>query len=486
MSTVRGHRSVVADGASRAKSSKSANGHEQCFAKVVSIQIRFDRGTIVVDGRVSERNGVLWDDRTHNFRASAHRYVDVRASLSGRSGTDHVAPRLNKRTSAWLPVDLRSYQREALTAWLASGRRGIITLPTGAGKTRIAIAAAASVRLPTAVLCPTRVLLAQWVDALRSVYSGPVGVLGDGEHRLEDVTVMTFESAFRKMDAFGDRFALLVIDEAHHFGSGGRTEALELSVAPFRLGLTATVPEPGTSASVVLRELVGPVAFSMTLADLAGRALAPFEVIRLRVALSASERQEYARLITPFLELRSGLRMSGRELDFKATLKELSRTSAGRRAVQDYRRACSVASLPAKKEALTTSLIDRHRSDKMLIFAATATDARRVARENLVPAITAEIARDERDEILSRFKDGRLRCIVSARVLNEGVDVPDANVAILLGGALGVREQIQRIGRVLRPSPGKRAVVYDVATTDTVDADRADRKWRHVAAATAS
>jgi superfamily II DNA or RNA helicase len=164
----------------------------------------------------------------------------------------------------------------------------------------------------------------------------------------------------------------------------------------------------------------------------------------------------------------------------------MAKTPAGRRALAGWHRAVALATFPAEKRKLAARLVERHRGDKMLVFAALAADARAISCDNLVPAITADTRRGERDDILARFRDGPLRCIVSARVLNEGVDVPDANIAVLLGAALGVREQVQRIGRVLRPRPGKRAVVYDVATSNTIDADRSDRKWRRLAAQTLS
>jgi len=451
------------------------------------LRIRFDRGTLLLDGPLAGAlPNVVWDDRTLNFRASAHRYRELRAAVPPDVPlVDEIRPRLGRQVARWAASDLRPYQRDALIAWAGSARRGVIVLPTGAGKTRIALAAGAAVKGATAILCPTRVLVGQWVDALRSVYGGEIGVLGDGEHRIEDVTVMTFESAFRKMDALGDRFALLVVDEVHHFGSGLRVEALEASAAPFRLGLTATAPEIETPAEAVLRDVVGPTVFAMTIGDLAGSHLAEFDVVRLRVALDPDERRRYAALVRPFLELREDLRTADPFLDFEATMRAIGRTAAGKRAIADYQRATALAAFPREKRRLASTLIERHRADKTLVFAASAIDARAVACDNLVPAITAEIVRDERDDVLGRFREGRLRCIVSARVLNEGVDIPDANVAILLGGALGVREQVQRIGRVLRPSPGKRAVVYDVATSHTVDAERADRKWRKLASASA-
>jgi superfamily II DNA or RNA helicase len=448
---------------------------------------RFDRGTLIVHGPLAASwRGVIWDDRTQNYRASAHRYSSLRAEAlaAGEDLDDSLPQRWTRSAQKWAPLPLRPYQRDALTTWLGQGKRGVIVLPTGAGKTRIAVGAAAALRVPTAILCPTRVLLGQWATTLRETYGGEIGAIGDGEQRVEDLTVMTFESAFRQMDGLGDRFALLIVDEVHHFMSGLRGEALEACAAPYRLGLTATGPEPGSAGACTLENLVGPVLFAMSIGDLAGSHLATFEVVRLRVTLTRDEHEEYHRLSRPFIELRDSLLRASSIVDWEATLRAMSRTAEGQRAITSWQRAVALAMFPIKKRRLAGDLIERHRADKTLVFAARAADARTISRDNLVPAITAEIGRDEREALLGRFRDGSLRCLVSARVLNEGVDVPDANIAVLLGGSMGVREQVQRVGRVLRPCPGKRAVVYDVATDGTIDAHRSDRKWKKLAAAT--
>jgi superfamily II DNA or RNA helicase len=447
---------------------------------------RFDRGTLIVHGPCAASwQGVVWDDRTQNYRASAHRYAVLKAEAVAACEVldDPLPQRWSRSNRPWTPLPLRPYQRDALTTWLGQGKRGVIVLPTGAGKTRIAVGAAGALRVPTAILCPTRVLLGQWVTTLRETYGGEIGAVGDGEQSVEDVTVMTFESAFRQMDGLGDRFALLIVDEVHHFASGVRGEALEACAAPYRLGLTATAPELGSAGASMLANLVGPVVFAMSIGDLAGSHLATFEVVRLRVALTREEHEEYQRLSAPFIELRDNLLRAYPTIDWEATLRAMSRTAEGQRAVAGWQRAVALALFPSSKRRLAADLIERHRADKTLVFTAHAADARTLSCDNLVPAITAEIAREEREVVLARFHEGRVRCLVSARVLNEGVDVPDANVAILLGGALGVREQVQRVGRVLRPSPGKRAIVYDVATEGTIDAHRSDRKWRKLAAA---
>jgi superfamily II DNA or RNA helicase len=113
------------------------------------------------------------------------------------------------------------------------------------------------------------------------------------------------------------------------------------------------------------------------------------------------------------------------------------------------------------------------------VFTAFVENAYDVARDNLVPVVTGETSLAERREILGRFAVGRYRAVASARVLNEGIDVPDARIAIIVAGTLGPREHVQRIGRVVRPAEGKQAVVYELITADTSDERRARDRRRH-------
>ncbi len=100
----------------------------------------------------------------------------------------------------------------------------------------------------------------------------------------------------------------------------------------------------------------------------------------------------------------------------------------------------------------------------------------RVQREHLIMPITCDVGRKERDIVLERFRSGALRALVSARVLNEGLDVPDADLAIIVGSSLGEREHVQRVGRLLRPAPGKRALVYELVARRTTEVGQARRR----------
>lgn len=452
------------------------------------IVLTFDRGTLLLGGSdAGALPFVAWDARVGSFRAPAHRFGAIATyadALGGRIEGDLRAAW--KGTSR--PTDalaLRTYQRDALRSWHAFDRRGIVALPTGAGKTRVAIAAILELGVPTVVLCPTRALLSAWSAQLAEVLRDPIGAVGDGERRVERVTVMTFESAYRHLDALGHRFGLLVVDEVHHFASGARTEALEACAAPARLGLTATAPAPGSEGAARLADLVGPLVIEVAMRDLVGRHLAPLSMLRMAVRLAPDERSEYDRLVARFSVMSRSFFRQSRGADYGELLRFLASSTEGRLALKEHARACDLAFFPRAKRELVAALLERHREDRTIVFTARAEDAYRIAERELVPAITGEVRSRERERILRDFKDGRVRAIASARVLNEGIDVPDARVAILVGGMLGERELVQRIGRVLRPAPGKEAVAYEIFTADTIDERRALHRGRNAPLAVA-
>lgn len=445
-------------------------------------RVRFDRGTLELGACGLDVPQAVWDPRSETRRIAAYRFSDLigAADHGGESleGDLRTGWAIERRDCAAL--GLRAYQAQALACWTAFGRRGVVALPTGAGKTRVAIAALFDTGLPAAILCPTKALAVAWVDELRTHLAGaPIGLVGDGQRCVERVTVMTFESAYRHMDKLGDRFGLLIVDEVHHFGSGARLEALEASAAVARLGLSATAPERGSEQAARLSDLVGPVVFEMGYADLVGTHLAPVSLIKLPVQLEVDERAEYSARTRAFLEMRSTFMRLYPGADVAAMLRGLGSTFEGRRALRDRARALELACFPRAKQRLLRTLLVRHRDDRTIVFTAFAENAYAAARENLIPVIAGETAAKERQEILEAFREGRVRAIASARVLNEGIDVPEARVAVIVAGALGAREHVQRIGRVLRPGPDKHALVYELITTHTSDARRATLRAKH-------
>jgi superfamily II DNA or RNA helicase len=131
----------------------------------------------------------------------------------------------------------------------------------------------------------------------------------------------------------------------------------------------------------------------------------------------------------------------------------------------------------AKVDTLAETL-ERHREDRVIVFTAHTDLVYRLSERFLLPAITGETGASERREILSRFREGTYSRIVTANVLDEGVDVPDANVAVVLSGSGSEREFTQRLGRILRPkADGGRALLYEVVTDETAE-ERVARRRR--------
>ncbi len=428
--------------------------------------------------------GALWDPRIGLWRAPARYYAALVEEL-GRRGlgfVDEVGAH-GELSADWQPIELRPYQQAALLAWEIAERRGIVALPTGAGKTRIALAAMASTRSRTLCLVPTRVLVHQWIAELARHYRGPIGIWGDGRKDLQAVTVATFEGAYLHMAELGRHFELMVVDEVHHFGLGVRDEALDMSIAAQRLGLTATPPSDAALAR--LSGLVGDVAYELSIDDLAGTYLADFDLLLVRLGLTPEERRKYETERGVFSEFYRRFRRLNPAASWQEFSLSAAQTPEGRQALAAWYESRRCLAFTRAKQAAVGRLLEKHQQNKVLIFTADNSAAYAIARQHLVMPITCEIGRRERERALAAFRDSTLRALVSARVLNEGVDVPDADVAIIVGGTRGEREHVQRIGRLLRPAAGKRAVVYELVTLATTETRQSEVRRRGLAAAQA-
>ncbi|HEY6727789.1 MAG TPA: DEAD/DEAH box helicase, partial [Polyangiaceae bacterium] len=318
---------------------------------------------------------------------------------------------------------------------------------------------------------------------LAAWYGGPIGCWGDARRETTSVTVATFESGVRRAAELGALFELIVVDEVHHFGDKLRDEALEMSVAPMRLGLTATPPEEPTQLQR-LTDLVGPVQFELSIADLAGTYLAAYDVVVFHARLSAEEWAQYRAERAVFARTFRALQRTSPGASWSEFVAVATRTDEGRRALAAWRRTKQMEAFPEAKRTLLAELLDRHRDRRVLVFTPDNASAYEIAREHFIMPLTCDIKRKERETVLERFRKGELGALASSRVLNEGLDVPDADVAIIVGGSLGDREHIQRVGRLLRPSLGKRAVIYELVASGTSETRSSLRRRRALATRT--
>lgn len=441
------------------------------------MRIRFDRGTLVLEAEhAGEQPGALpdaaWDPELRGWRIPADRYGDLRARLAGLDVRYSDELRERAITTSWSLPALRWYQHEALARWLAGGARGVVALPTGSGKTLVALAAIARLGVATLCLVPTRVLLDQWARALSACSSHPIGRLGDGDHIVAPVTVATYASAVSWAPRIGDRFGLVIVDEAHHVGAWCPTEIFEMLVAPARLGLTATPPN---DTGALARHL-GPVVYGLSISDLAGSALADYELVTVPIDLEHDEHRRYRELRGRFAASYSAFQRKAPQAAWNEFVRDSSRTLQGRAALAAWRDYRALLAYPRGKRSALRELLARHPDSRTLVFTADNATAYAIARELLVMPITHEIRRAERNQALDGFRAGTRRVLVSSQVLDEGFDVPDADLAIVVGGTSSMRRHAQRIGRVLRPRDGKRALVYELAVSDTTEVSYVQRR----------
>ncbi len=444
--------------------------------------LTFDRGTLILHPPPRGRawlEFVTWDDRVERFRLPAARYRDLVQALSaeGTAVRDNARAFEDLELSPATELEPYPHQHEALAAWLAAGRRGVVVLPTGSGKTYLAQLAMQATPRSTMVVVPTLDLLHQWYANLEAAFPDvEVGVLGGGSRDRTPLLVSTYDSAAIHAEALGNRYGLIILDECHHLPGDFVRQIAESSLAPYRLGLTATL-ERSDGRHADLLELIGPLVFERTAQELVGVALAEHRQLRIGVRLSKAERDRYDELTgrrNAFLRSH-GIRL-GDLAGWRTFVRESARSRAGRAAMLAHREARRIAFGTDAKLRVLRDLLARHQHDRVLVFTDDNATVYRVSSELLVPAITHQTKVKERHATLQAFREGRYPRIVTSRVLNEGVDVPEANVAIVLSGTGSTREYVQRLGRVLRRREGKLALLYEVVAEETSEEGVARRR----------
>jgi len=451
--------------------------------------LRYDRGTLILHPPPRGRAWVdfaTWDDRIEKFRIRAIDYRPLVETLRDAGTTfEDCAAQFDKLSlTPHLPFTPYPHQVAALQAWKEAGRCGVVVLPTAAGKTYLAQLCIAATPRSTLVVVPTLDLMHQWYANLEAAFPGtPIGLLGGGSHDRTPLLVATYDSAAIHAEQLGDRYGLLVFDECHHLPTDFCRAIAEYSLAPYRLGLTAT-PERADGRHAELDELIGVEVFRQTAEDLAGNALAEHRIERIEVTLSEAERDRYDRNIAlrnDFLQ-RHNLYFGSIE-GWQRFVQVSARSSEGRRAMKAHHEAKATALGTDSKLRVLADLLVKHQDDRTLVFTNDNATVYRISQDFLIPAITHQTPVKERHEILQRFKAGEYRVLAASHVLNEGVDVPDARIAVLLSGTGSTREYIQRLGRVLRKgnTSGKQAILYEVIAEGTSEERTSERRRQPIA-----
>lgn len=449
------------------------------------IQLRFDGGTLVIAGGLEEQRaslpGSAYDPRTKTTRAEARCYRAIVEHLRAAQIAYQDSARSYGETKWTLRSTREPYphQIEAVEAWWTQKARGVVVLPTGTGKTFVAMLAIAKASRPALVVTPTIDLLNQWHGELVAAFGEPIGIVGGGHYDLRPITVTTYDSAYIHLERWGNRYGLLVFDECHHLPGPTYSLAAIGSLAPFRLGLTAT-PERADGMEDAYPGLIGPIIYRREIKELSGEFLAEYRTQKVFVQLSPEEQASYDQARQIYRQYIDNHKISlGGPNGWQRFIFEASKSKEGWEAFRAYREYKRLERAASAKLHKLEELFLLHARDRIIVFTADNATVYRIAHQFLVPAITHQTKARERKLTLERFHRGEYSIVVTSQVLNEGVDVPSANVGIVLSGSSTIRENVQRLGRLLRKHQEKQAILYEVVARGTMEEFSSERRRQH-------
>jgi superfamily II DNA or RNA helicase len=315
----------------------------------------------------------------------------------------------------------------------------------------------------------------QWHRRILRAFDYDAGIVGDGLSNIKPITVTTYDSAYIHMAKMGAGFGLLIFDEEHHLPGKCRREAAILSTAAMRLGLTAT-PERSDGLHKDLDWLIGPVVYEMLFKRAKGSTLADFDVVRIPVELNDNEQATYdqcSRVIRHFIIAH---RKELPRYSWQDLCKESGKDPQARNAQKAYYLKQSIENRAAEKLRVLEDIFRLHKGQQILVFTGSNIMAIEVSRRFLVPTILSHTRKRERLAVLDSFANGKFEVLVANRVLDEGVDVPEAKVAVVIGGQGSTRQAKQRLGRVLRRTGSARATLYEVICENTKEVHRSRKR----------
>lgn len=408
---------------------------------------------------------------------------------------------------------LYNWQREALEAWRSNGRTGIVEAVTGAGKTRVAVQAIAESLVDTSacalILVPTTALATQWKQRLDEidlaalgVPPAPIGILGGGEtasfttHR---ILISTMQSASTRLLLGRAGPSLLIGDEVHRLGAPTWSRALDPAFRR-RLGLTATLEREDEGVAESIEPYFGKTVFTLGLKRaLQDQVVAPFHVTFVGVELTIAERKRYKEASETISKSMSAFANCGhvpmqpfgemmRAVHALATRNGDALTGTARAYLKAFsERKAVLAEAQGKFRRVSDLAPTIARSGRALLFAETVTAVDRALKRLTdaklpVAAIDGETDADERVAIMEEFRNGRLKALAAPRVLDEGIDVPEADIGIIVAGTSSRRQLIQRLGRVIRrKADGRAARIFVLFVEGTPEDPESSQRQQVVA-----
>lgn len=447
-----------------------------------SVILEYHRGTIVIRGLETLPYSTI-DSRTNTLFSFGINYKKITEYLDVKKikYEDHVLDLLPLGHLPKIKVKLRDYQKQAIEYWHKE-KTGSIVLPTGAGKTIIGLKIIEIVNSPTLIVVPTLDLVKQWTKILSQSFNIEIGNIGGGTENIQAITVSTYDSAYIKSQSIGNKFLLIVFDEVHHLPAPSYRLIAETFVAPYRLGLTATI-EREDHLEEDFPYLIGKSTFRITAGELTkNNYLANYTIERKQTHMSKEEYLKYKENMTIYHTClgKIGLKMNSYN-SFKRLIMISSRNNMARRALVARNKAIDIALNSKSKMNEIAKILYENRDIKTIIFTQHNKQVYEISNDFLIPFITYKSSKEEREDVLSGFKGGRYKAIVTSKVLDEGIDVPDAQLGILVSGTGSSREFIQRLGRLLRPkNNNEQARLIEIVSSGTSETLTSERRHRNM------
>jgi superfamily II DNA or RNA helicase len=444
------------------------------------VTLRYHKGTIVIKG-LETLPYATRDSRSNSLVSYGINYKKITEYLKAKNVeyVDHVADLLPLGQLLKVKVNLRDYQNEAIQSWIQE-KMGSIVLPTGAGKTIIGLKIIEMINAPTLIVVPTLDLIKQWTQILSQTFNIEIGNIGGGTENIQAITVSTYDSAYIKAQSIGNKFLLIVFDEVHHLPAPSYRLIAETFIAPYRLGLTATL-EREDHLEADFPYLIGKTTFQITAKELAkNNYLANYVIERKQTSMSEEEYQKYKENMAVYYTClrKIGLKMNSFS-SFKRLIMISSRNNLARRALVARNKANDIALNSRSKLDEIRKILSENKNIKTIIFTQHNKLVYDISNAFLIPFITYKSSKEEREDVLVGFKDGRYMAIVTSKVLDEGIDVPDAQLGILVSGTGSSREFVQRLGRLLRPkSDNQQARLIEIVSSGTSETLTSKRRQR--------
>ncbi len=418
--------------------------------------------------RISEilrkyRISIPYDPAERIYRTKPFYYHLLRRILENEGLRVKRLDLSRERFSLSLSVNLREYQLEAVRAWKDNGYRGVIALPTGAGKTLIGVQGITTLGLPTLIVTFTNEQLRQWEETIKRFTKGDVevGLYYSRKKHLAPITITTYQTAIKHMDELSS-FLFLIIDEAHHLPAEKFREIALSCVAPYRMALSAT-PYRSDGKHVELFRLMGGLVYQRGVEELVAQGyLAQFRVLRIKIPLTLEEKAEYDNLTRKFRSLSEG----------RPVLEIVKRAKEGdvkaMEALKVYSRIRYLIGLTKGKLSKIREIVEKEKGRKVVIFTQYVEHAELISKLIGGYILTGQMPKRERELVLEKFKQSNSGVLVLTTVGDEGLDIPDASVGIVVAGTSSKRQYIQRLGRLLRNNSGNKvATLYELIAKGT-------------------